>query len=185
MAGSSGLLWPASAPTAPLRLWARLPSRLSTSDRALAGRCSLRSKPGPPLAGWRRLALGADEDVAGFYISCGWEPMVQATISGPDRRTVLERLRLQELAGHEIGTQEQGDLIRIGVPVEGYDAALADRLSSVPGCSAFVMFMKTLRRPSGRQVPEPAPLRDDDPTHGLGGAGRRRHHGGGSTEPKG
>ena len=61
-----------------------------------------------------------------------------------DRQAVLERLRLQELAAHEIDTQEQGDLTRIRVPVEGYDAPLADRLSAVPGCSAFVMFMKTL-----------------------------------------
>ena len=94
--------------------------------------------------GLARLALGADEDVAGFYLSCGWEPRVQATISGPRRWAVLDRLRLQELVGHEIGAKEQDDVIRICVPVLGYDAALADRLSTVDGCSAFVMFTKTL-----------------------------------------
>jgi GNAT superfamily N-acetyltransferase len=94
--------------------------------------------------GLARLALGADEDVAGFYLSCGWKPRVQATISGPGRRAVLERLRIQELAAHQIETQEADDIIRVWVPVEAYDAALADRLSAIDGCSAFVMFTKTL-----------------------------------------
>jgi len=97
--------------------------------------------------GLTRLALGADEEVAGFYIACGWEPRVQVTIRGPGRRTVLDRLRTEQLAGREVGDADEhavGDVVRVLVAADGYDCALADELSAVDGCSAFVMFTRTL-----------------------------------------
>ena len=95
--------------------------------------------------GLRHLVLGADEEVAEFYLACGWATRVQATIWGPDRRAILEGLRAQQLAGYEVeGQQEDGPALRVWVPVEGYDTALAKQLSAIEGCSAFVLFTKTL-----------------------------------------
>ena len=95
--------------------------------------------------GLRHLALGADEDLAEFYLACGWATTVQATVRGPERRAILQRLRAHELAGYEVdGQQEDGPAIRVWVPVDGYDTALAQQLSAIEGCSAFVLFTKTL-----------------------------------------
>jgi len=98
--------------------------------------------------GLERLALGGDEEVAGFYVTCGWKPMVQATISGAERRNVLDRLRARELEGREVREEEQERVVRAWISVDGYDGTLADQLSAVDGCSAFVMFTKTLPSPT-------------------------------------
>ena len=96
--------------------------------------------------GIRHLSLGADEDVSAFYFSCGWSAWIQLTISGAERRSILERLRVGLLRGRQVrGVQEYGDgAMRVTVAVDGYDAALAQRLSAIEGCSAFVMLSKTL-----------------------------------------
>lgn len=102
--------------------------------------------------GLARLALGADVEVSGFYIACRWEPRVQATIRGPGRRAVLDRLCARELANCDVREHEHDEVICVWVAVEGYDTALAEQLSAVDGCSAFVMFTRTLpssRAPSG------------------------------------
>ncbi len=98
--------------------------------------------------GLRHLVLGADDDVAEFYLACGWATRVQATVRGPERRAILQRLRTQDLAGYEVdGQQEDGSALRVWVPVEGYDRALAEQLSAIEGCSALVLFTKTLPGP--------------------------------------
>ncbi len=101
--------------------------------------------------GLRHLALGADEDVAGFYLACGWTTTVQATIRGPDRRAVLERLQAEELAGYQVADQQENGLaMRLWVPVDGYDTAFAEQVSGLEGCSALVIFTKKL---PGAQIP--------------------------------
>ena len=95
--------------------------------------------------GLRHLVLGADEEVGAFYLACGWATRVQATIRGPERRAILQRVRARQLAGYEVdGQQEDGPAIRVWVLVDGYDTALAQQLSAIEGCSAFVLFTKTL-----------------------------------------
>lgn len=94
--------------------------------------------------GLELLAVGGDEELAGFYVTCGWEPRVQATIRGAGRRAVLDRLRARELEDREVREEEQEGVLRAWIAVDGYDGALADQLSAVDGCSAFEMFTKTL-----------------------------------------
>lgn len=95
--------------------------------------------------GLRHLALGADQDVASFYLACGWATTLQVTIRGPERRAILESLMAHELHGHRVGRiVEEGPVTRVWLSIDGYDTALAEQISTITACSALVMFTRVL-----------------------------------------
>ena len=95
--------------------------------------------------GLRHLALGADQDVASFYLACGWATTLQVTIRGPERRAIFESLTAHELDGHRVGRiLEEGPATRVWVSIDSYDTALAEQISTIKACSALVMFTKEL-----------------------------------------
>lgn len=100
-------------------------------------------------AGFDRLVLGSVDESVGFYLACGFQPLLYIECAGVDRAQVRDRILAERLSGREVvGSWDEEEFSKAVVWVDQPDHVFRRALDDEYGCGTQYLMVRMLNKQS-------------------------------------